>query len=186
MHYHCEVWIKDNKEVESQVKEAMSPYYENEGENDKGFWDWYQISGRWKGTHDPTYDANKDTRHLIPCSLCKSTGLREDWGYWEDDEKIFNDDWARQCNGCNGCKGTGMEVTWPTQWKPHPKDVLPIKKILDTLTCATLILPQGAFQDEEWNGHDFIPTDFKGKTVNEYLKKYNIEDGYLVTVDYHC
>ena len=151
MHYHCEVWIPNNQNVEEEVSEAMEPYSEELGE--KGFWDWYQIGGRWKGSHVPGYDPDKDPANLVS----------------------------------NRITGT-LEIAWPTKWIAHTKDIIPVSEIPDSLSCATLILPDKVFKYTE-----YIPD---GPTLEERIKKtpFNTKEelkarglntGYLVTVDYH-
>ena len=186
MHYHCEVWIPTNENVETLVEKAMAPYYEEENEN--GFWDWYAIGGRWKGAHVPGYEQKKDPDHQRPCTFCAGTGLRKDMGHWENQKKVFNDEWAEKMDGCNVCHGTGVEVTWPTQWKPHAKDVIPVSEIPKDFSPATLILPSGVLKSEEYIPdaptleEKFKPTPF---SVEGVLRSKDITTGYLVTVDYH-
>lgn len=175
MHYHCEVWIPNNQNVEEEVRDAMDPYYVgNEG---RGFWDWYQIGGRWKGTHIPGYNPEEDPEHMLTCRYCEGTGLRDDMGHWEGRKKIFNDKRAEEMNGCNVCHGNGVEITWPTEWGPHPQDIIPISKAPDDLTCATLILPGEVLRQEVM--------ELAGRKVKDMLKELGVIDGYLVTVDYH-
>lgn len=172
MHYHAEVWVHSLNNIEKQVEEAMSPFREeDEDEEAKGFWDWYQIGGRWKGEHDPTYHIDKDPANFETCDLCGGTGKRKD---------------IEVANGCNRCGGTGTAMKWPTQWGNHPLDVIPVKNIPNGLNCYTLLIPDvDLLHKSEWNGETWIDTEFKGKVKPE-LEKRNIKDGYLVTVDYHC
>lgn len=49
--------------LEDAVQEAMGPSEESGG----GFWDWYQIGGRWTGTfdgYDPDTDPNKARAYI--------------------------------------------------------------------------------------------------------------------------
>jgi len=173
MHYHAEVYLKELGNIERQIKGIMSPHqkqYDEDTDESTGFWDWWQIGGRWKGAHIPEYDAGKDPEHQETCRLCGGTGKRTD---------------MEVANGCNGCKGTGLSTKWPTQWNPHEKDVIPISELPDKLTCYTLVLPDCVLHDQEWNGKDFVDGELK-RTIKEALAKHNITDGYLVTVDYHC
>lgn len=111
MHYSNLV-IVDKKSAQTDLKlsveSAMGPH-----EEDGGFWDWYQIGGRWTGILDG-YDPSTDPRNQEKCNLCDGTGKRKDI----------------QCvNGCNGCEGTGIAEKWPTQWAEHPGDVMPVKNL---------------------------------------------------------
>ncbi|MBU2051258.1 MAG: hypothetical protein KKH61_20115 [Gammaproteobacteria bacterium] len=188
MHHHCEVWIPTNQNVEGQVEEVMEPYYE--GNNPvEGFWDWYQIGGRWKGVHVPEYDQATDPDHLEACKLCKGTGNRPGWVYYKNGVRKFRDDWSKKCNGCNVCHGTGKASIWPTSWEPHPKDVIPISELPDGFDCYTLLLPKGPIHWEQgaW------PKEPAGELLKEVnklklslaLERAEISIGYLVTVDYH-
>jgi len=199
MHYHAEVWIKDKENVEAEILRIMAPYdetleveqYTDEGDtywiNPSGFWDWYQIGGRWKGTHVPGYKPSEDPDHLKTCDLCLGSGDRPGWVYYEEGERHFKDDWAEKCNGCNGCKGTGQSVKWPTDWDPHELDVIPVSQIPDDLDCHTLIVNGEVFQIDYWDrtSKKIVDTEFKGSTVKVKLDELGITDGYLVTVDYH-
>ena len=75
MHYHAEVWVQ--KEfldkfpdslrllcVQDAVTAALAPYDENDCDDNSGWWDWYQIGGRWTGTHVPGYDPNTDPENI--------------------------------------------------------------------------------------------------------------------------
>ena len=171
MHYHAEVWIESDKNDEKQVKEAMAPYHER----GKGFWEWYQVGGRWKGVHVPGYKAEDDPENQKnPCTWCNGTGTREDTG-----------------KKCNACDGKGVGTKWPTEWQPHAKDVIPVAEIPDTLAPFTLVLPGKVFHREEYHPEEkdidrkFQETEFAKKTVKQVLQEEKITSGYLVTVDYH-
>jgi len=32
---------------------------------------------------------------------------------------------------CNGCDGTGIKAEWPTQWKYHDGDVMPVAQLTE-------------------------------------------------------
>jgi len=203
MHYHAEVWIKTNENVESQVESALAPYDEDlqviqreeDGEtwweNPDGWFDWWEIGGRWKGEHVEGYDPTEDPAHLETCDICGGTGDRPGWVlyiYEEDGtrKRTFKDAWAKECNGCNSCLGTGKRLSWPTGWKQHHKDVIPIADIRDDLTCYTLVVGDKVMHDEIYTGDGFADGPMKNKTVKQALAELGVKDGYLVTVDYHC
>jgi hypothetical protein len=53
--------------------------------NPKGYWDWYQIGGRWSGYFDKAYNADEDPANVERCIHCRGTGRRKDktaveWG----------------------------------------------------------------------------------------------------------
>lgn len=182
MHYHAEVWISDKENVQAQITNIMEPHREDEDR--EGFWDWYQIGGRWKGVHAPDYDPEKDESHLVTCEICNGTGDRPGWVHYENGERKFADSWAEDMNGCNSCRGKGQRMTWPTQWQPHDQDVCPVAELPEGLTCGTLIVGDQLYQQEVWTGHAFEDTDFDG-AVQPVLDRLGVTDGYLVTVDYH-
>lgn len=189
MHYHAEVRIPNNKDVEAQIEKIMAPYYEETSK--EGFWDWYQIGGRWRGAHIPGYNPDEDPELIETCDLCNGTGDRPGWVYYKNKERQFKDDWAKECNGCNGCQGKGKTTSWPTGWPIHPKDIIPVSELPDNLTCATLILPEEVLKDKEYHpeapdSQKFQPNPkFTKGNVSLALAERNIKDGYLVTVDYH-
>lgn len=170
MHYHAEIWIPDtNNNVETEIEKILAPYNETNrcrDENCEGdcehcsntFWDWWQIGGRWTGTHDG-YDPEKDPQNIENCRFHKGTN-------------------------CPHCKGTGKAVKWPTAWPFHQGDVVPIGEVKDTVTCHTLILGEKIYMVERWTGKAFEKTDFDGK-VKPMLAKLGVTNGFLVTVDYH-
>lgn len=66
MHYHLEIIMPppSNSEnaaislggpprnwVEAAVEQVLEPFSEQNPENEHSFYDWYEIGGRWKGTH---------------------------------------------------------------------------------------------------------------------------------------
>jgi hypothetical protein len=166
MHYHAEVYLKEITNLEKQIETILSPY--EEGKSEDGFWDWWQIGGRWKGCHVKGYDQEADPDHKEKCNLCDGTGTRTD---------------MKAPNGCNGCHGTGIATKRPTKWQPHKLDAVPIFGIHDDLNCYTLIIPTKIYHIETWNGRNFVKTEFNGK-VKPVLEKHGIKQGFLVTIDY--
>lgn len=121
MHYSNLVIIERPEEdtpeaIEAAVKRAMGA-----PEDEGGFWDWYQIGGRWTGTLDG-YDPETDPANLEHCELCDGTGDRKD---------LTPPEWKEECGGCNGCHGKGKRVKWPTSWADHPGDVAPIESLTE-------------------------------------------------------
>ena len=147
MHFHCEVHIPESSKddpVNLTVEELMAPYCEHDGPH--GFWDWFQIGGRWKGQHMAFYNPDKDPANH------------------DDSGKLM----------------------WPTFWKHHEGDVMPVANVSDELTSYTLVAAGTVFHTEEWSptASNFVPTGFDGN-VKAKLKELGITDGALVTVDYH-
>ena len=212
MHYHEEIWLKTNENVEIQIDNILLPYDEQNEvmqeteewtddngrkhketywRNPNGFYDWYQIGGRFTGSHD-NYDPYKDRRNWQTCRLCEGTGYRNDEMGKETREK----DPSYTCNACghydhdkkqwtHGDTPQGMEIVWPTHFAEHKGDIIPVNQATDDLTCYTLIIGKDIFHIKEWDGNTFATTGFDGK-VKQKLGQLRITDGYLVTVDYHC
>jgi hypothetical protein len=177
MHYHCEIYL-DKKPANklalyNRVAEVMAPYEEQVG----GWWDWWQIGGRWSGIHT-NYDPNKDERNIEVCSQCEGSGMRMD--------AIGRK--ARRENPeytCNGCDGKVTRPVWPTNRAMHEGDVISVSEIKDNLDCYTLIINDSVLHEKEWNGKDWNKTSFDGKVAKK-LAELKITEGFLVTVDYHC
>ena len=106
---------ENQDDAKAQVEEFLNDY---EGD----VWDWYQIGGRWTGTLDK-YDPEKDENNIEICELCKGSGQRNDSLGKQARQK--NPEYA-----CNGCQGKGKSVKWPTAWKEHNGDILPLKDCL--------------------------------------------------------
>jgi len=156
-------------DLEAAVAEAMGPSEEN-----GGFWDWYQIGGRWTGSLDG-YDAEKDPKNIETCTLCGGTGKRTD---------------MEVASGCNGCSGIGKSVKWPTQWAKHPSDVVPVSNLTEEhmKLFHRVVLPEGygAFactRYEPWQTNDKFPKQ-EMPPLSWIQAKFG--DGYVaVVVDNH-
>jgi len=196
MHYHCEIYVSEINNIEDQIEEIMEPFqeeYHEEKDEMSGFWDWWQIGGRWTGAHSDKYDPQKDERNLEECWVCNGTGLRiDDVGIQAREE-----DPSYTCNGCGdynqkmkrwefGEYGKGITLKWPTQWaEAYEIDVMPLDRVKEDFTCHTLIANGNAYQKEKWDGDNWVKTEFDGNVKN-MLEKLKIDKGFLVTVDYHC
>lgn len=124
MHFLTLVALPPNTEDPiGMVAELLAPYYEED--NDDGWWDWYQIGGRWTGALDG-YDPTTDPRNSEVCSLCRGTGTRPDAAQ-------FGAEWMEWAKGCNGCHGTGIAEKWPTQWVDHPGDIARLGDVREKL-----------------------------------------------------
>jgi len=139
MHYSNLVIVKreEHFDLDAAVEAAMGPH-----ENDGGFWDFYQIGGRWTGAFDG-YDPEKDPANIKVCALCAGSGTRTD---------------MTVANGCNGCNGTGKAVEWPTQWKRHDGDVIPVSELTQEHweKFHRFVLPDGYGVQ---GGEKYIPWD---------------------------
>lgn len=135
MHYCNLVLIEKTLDIKGAVAKAMGPH-EDEG----GFWDFYQIGGRYTGALDG-YDPETDPANMEPCDLCNGTGDRKD---------LSPPDWKEKCNGCNGCSGKGRRVKWPTQWSERAGDCIPIEALTEeTYQCWRVVTPYGRYYERE-------------------------------------
>ena len=194
MHYHAEIWVKDLTDPNAAITAAMAPYRENfdTEEGKHGFWDWWQIGGRYTGAHADGYDPTTDPRNVKTCDLCNGTGFRTD----RVGRQARASNPSYTCNGCGECgkdgkwthgqRGPGKTVKWPTEWAPHLGDAIPVKNVSADLTAYTLIVGDTVQHMEIWNGKEWIDGPLKGKKVKAALDELGVTDGYLVTVDYHC
>lgn len=194
MHYHAEIWVQDNIDIDAKVESIMAPHeanYNDETMITTGFWDWHQIGGRWSGAHDPTYDPETDPANVHECNQCHGTGFRNDevgraarakipsytcnaCGKFDSDEKLWR----------HGPHGPGKLIKWATNWARFPGDITAIADLPTDLDCYTLIVNDQVFHREEWINKEFLDTDFNGAVLPK-LHELGITTGYLVTVDYH-
>jgi hypothetical protein len=84
----------------------LAPYSEHANE-DHGWWDWWQIGGRYTGRLSG-YNPRLNPDNIETCDLCNGTGTRPD---------------MTVANGCNKCDGKGAALKWPTQWGLHSGDI---------------------------------------------------------------
>jgi len=178
MHYANLVVLKleEGEDIEAGVERMMGPCEEN-----GGFWDWYQIGGRWTGTLDG-YEPDKDPANQYKCELCKGTGKRDDKIGKEHREK--NPDY-----GCNGCNGTGTAVQWPTGWKRHDGDIMPVANLKEEQLKQfyRVITPWGTYEHERFEPWK---KDAKSRFTEldmptlEWLKE-EFKDHLCVVVDNH-
>jgi|GEM_PF-5786012 len=206
MHTHAEIYLESNENWQEQVEDILSQYDANleiqeekdeDGNlywcNPNGIFDWYEIGGRWTGSHG-NYNPEEDIRNYEKCRLCDGTGLRND----EIGLKHRQENPDYKCNGCYhynrdtgvdepGFFGVGMALKWPTDWFNHESNIIPIEEIDEKLDCGTIFFNGDYWENEEWDydNKKFKPNkDFNGN-VKEFLTKNNITTGFLVTVDYH-
>ena len=194
MHYHAEVWVKDLATLKESLEAAMEPH--REGDSDGGFWDWYQLGGRYTGSHDG-YVPEQDPRNLETCRQCDGTGFRSDQLGRETRER----DPSYTCNGCGTCSyetgkwehgpyGAGRSLKWTTRWAKHTGDIVPVDQVSADLTAWTLIVGDKVLHAESYDGsrppkERFVAGPMKGRKVKDVLAELGVTSGYLVTVDYH-
>jgi hypothetical protein len=143
--------------------------------NERGYWDWFVIGGRWTGALDPEYDPSADDRNFAKCNLCEGTGKRPD---------------MEVPKGCNGCEGTGISRNWGNA--PIDTDVRPLSEIPHSVKFGQLfyaiVTPDGEWHQQGrmgWWGmrHD----DMDGDTWNKYADSLVANAGAVtaIVVDAH-
>lgn len=207
MHYLAFVEIHPDTEltapgIEEAVATAMEPYIETWDEEtgeSSGFWDWYQIGGRWTG-HFDGYDPMADPKNQEICWLCHGTGVRADpvgvkLGY---DARVievggFYDieaDHPRlgQIGWCNGCNGKGISVKFAGDSTPRLGDVATRLQVAEIEAPYTLVRLNGSVthrevyvsDDSEYGGH------FEAVAEHEEAWMTMRPEALIVAVDYHC
>ena len=142
MHGLAYVLIPPSGDVDLLVEASMKPHQEDDGLR-SGWWDWFQIGGRFSGRLDG-YDPFSDPRNVAPCRLCGGTGRRPD-------ADLFGSEWLEWSGGCNGCKGTGKELVWPTRWARHPGDVAELSAVsVNFADSLALVAGECGVARERW------------------------------------
>lgn len=205
MHTHAEVYLESSDNWEKQVENILLPYDESltieeevgeDGEiydyNPNGLFDWYQIGGRWTGSHG-RYNPAEDISNYETCKWCHGTGLRND----EVGIKARRENPDYKCNGCctygengkmeAGYFGAGMALKWNTEWVNHESNIVAVEKIDDKLDCGTIFINNECWEFELWDEETkkWIPNPEFNGNVKDFLNKKGITTGFLVTVDYH-
>lgn len=180
MHFFAAVVIPSaDRDVAGAVEAALAPYCQYDGENHDGWWDWFQLGGRWTGTWDETYDPATDPANVEVCDLCAGTGTRPDGA------ELFGAEWVASTNGCNGCHGEGTRLKWPTDWATCAGDVITVREALSRELAMpyTVVTPEGAWHRETWDGEGFTDVPEFHRLFREALSDY--PDGLVAVVDYH-
>lgn len=179
MHYGNLVIIEktnDPDALKAAVEDAMGP-----NEQNGGFWDWYQIGGRWSGTLDG-YEPEADPKNIVVCDQCNGTGLRTD----AVGEQLRAADPEYKCNGC---QGKGKHAAWPTQWATHPGDIVPIESVTDKAYELIFRVRVHDMRDS-FGGERYVPWAEKKFAPNEMPPLDWLKQEYAgclaVIVDNHC
>lgn len=144
-------------EARTVVARTMEPYSQETGQ---GMWDWYQVEGRFTGVFSG-YNPKTDPENSEVCNLCRGTGRRPD---------------MKVLNGCNGCAGKGIRIAWPTDWRPHDGDIIPVRMMKKRLAFA-VITPDG-----EWIERSEDDAEWEGK-LNRIFDAH--QDNLVAVVNYH-
>jgi hypothetical protein len=181
VHFFAVVVIPpDSADVHEAVVELMKPYDEEATSDGEGFWDWWQIGGRWTGVF-AEYDPVQDPENWETCFICGGTSYRID----EIGNRTRLEDPHFTCNGCNDpTTPPGVAVKWPTQWRRYEGDILPVRHAVRLPRVPrTLVTPEGAQHKETWNGKGFDKDPDWENTYRRTLDKFM--DFTAVVVDYH-
>jgi hypothetical protein len=216
MHYHCEIILPPTTEIERDVESVMRPFSENadpEESRGHGFWDWYQIGGRWSGSKvQARIDRVRLDEFYAELSRRKVTVSGLQWGKQElspasqipEIDALWRE-WFPE-SGIAHCplfKHSGNTLL---------DDVCVFKNAPLELVCSRLIVgvphwkeadkvePGYMLECEYWNGCNHVKTTWDG-TLKQALEKYaehgaHYSDEYkakreikpdwlVVTVDYH-
>lgn len=92
-------------------------------------------------------------------------------GFW-DFQWFIGGRWARE------------DTQYQSQEEQYQGYILPVSEVRDDTVCFTLIVEGNVFHKEVWIGEERQEAHFSGY-VFEKLKEMGIEEGFLVTVDYH-
>lgn len=152
MHYSNLVIVPKNgsEDIAEKVAEAMGP----SEESGNGFWDWYQIGGRWTGLFDG-YEPEKDPKNTETCAQCGGSGRRDD----ELGKAARERDPSYTCNGCGG---KGERPTWPTQWGIHDGDIIPLDSVTEEQFKKFYRV---VIEGREFGGSDYRPWRPVGETI---------------------
>jgi len=142
---------------EEGADDLMAPFQSND---ESGYWDFFQVGGRWTGALDDTYDSRKDPRNMEPCLICKGSK-----------DKVAT---------CRACQGSGTGVKWPTGWAPFDGDTTTVGHVKQLLTTGKLQrMPGTAVTFNGWQ------EDMEKDKWLELLDRYE-DSTPLFVVDYHC
>lgn len=122
-HYYCLAVLPPGAtDINDTIEQLLAPHeerYDEANDESTGWWDWYQIGGRWSGVLDG-YDPSENPANKEVCYLCHGTGTRTDMVV---------------PHGCNGCLGTGTKEKFPTEWVPHAGDVARLGDVRAKITA---------------------------------------------------
>jgi hypothetical protein len=186
MHALALVVVPPTGDVDAHLESLLARW--DEQVHSDGWWDWYQVGGRFTGVFDDGYEPSTDPRNVETCSTCAGTGSRD----WSDCENV-TPEWIAACNGCNACNGVGMRVKWPTQWVDHPGDVVGAPVALAHAqahapegVCFAIVSGERVVMRERWDGEagDFVTTPDFDAAVLDILRA--VDPAWrVVAVDYH-
>lgn len=121
--------------VEKLVGKALAPFREElrGHHNPRGWWDYWQIGGRWTGLLDG-YDPDDDPELHETCPFCDGVGVRV---------------WREGPRECNGCAGSGARRLWPSQWPLREGDWARLGDVRSRAALPAYLVADGMCWDEK-------------------------------------
>jgi hypothetical protein len=210
MHYNLEVIMPPTDDIETALGTILEQFDENyEDEemsvNSNGFWDWYQIGGRWSGAKIEAFlDKEKKDAFYEKLGEMDITVSGMSWGKQELQpadqieavdalwREWFPESGVEQCpffkhfDDANNLDICTLEEVSPDMEAYHVIIAVP-SNYDGKLTTKTM------YMTELWNGVSFQKTEWDGNLLNT-VKAHNermtedqtVKDDWLVvTVDYH-
>jgi len=207
MHYHMEVILPNTTDVKGSLNKFLEQFSENNEDSRTGFWDWWQIGGRYSASKaEALCDPQKLAEFYEELKKQKVTVSGLTWGKQElsppSQEAFVDGLWLKYfpdspMKHAPMFKHSGQEIGVMDICKVL--EVPPLLNAYSVLICndedaATLL------HKEMWNGCTHQKTEFNGNVSeaiakhNESLKNYSDEyrersivrpDWLCVTVDYH-
>ena len=206
MHYHLEIIMPPTDKIDEKIEEILEPF--KEGTNNYGFWDWWQLGGRWnniKLTHGLNlkefYEELSKQKITVSSVVFGKEGLRPESQIELVDkiwQEFFPDHPSKVCPLFDHYKSDGCEVTL---LKNTPLD-LKCERVIIAAKCTFDEKIEAKFMIAKsiWNGTNSMPVNWKGtlehaiEMHNEHINGYKPEyieevtpasDWLCVTVDYH-
>ncbi len=144
--------------------------------NPQSKWDWWKIGGWWTGFLSG-YDPTRDPENMETCDACGGTGRRSD-------AEEFGVAWINWSKDCTRCGGKGQRVKWPTRWKAHGGDVMPVEQIPRDQIPFAVVTPDGEWNEQGRMARGGMVTEEKDKVVwdDEVRSLLNRWPGALVVV----
>jgi hypothetical protein len=210
MHYHLELVMPPITDIDGAIKAIMEPFDESNETNRHGFFDWYQIGGRFSGSKieslvsqekkDAFFAELRSRNVTVSCFQSGKQGLSP-----ASQIPMVDALWREMC------PESGIDVCPFFQHaKALPMDVCKLADVPDGLCAERVIIAAPAhdgkieassmFSTEIWNGCNYERTAWDGnvkKAIDERCKKidsYNKEykerntpapDWLVITLDYH-
>lgn len=202
MHHRLEVLMPPTNDVATAMEKVLKQFSENDEENSVSFYDWYEIGGRWSGSHnldgldeallDDFYKDLSDHNVTISSVQFGKQKLQPA-SQIPLVEQLWSVRFPGKCPIFDNYTGGGDIIAWVEAKEKHIK-------------CSRFIItdndlePEYMTQEDFWNGVSHVKTTWDGTVKSafgeyteklshykqEYAKKITPTDEWLlVTVDYH-